>query len=94
MEQSSDAFAGNDSIVESISARQGGWAWRSCLMARATSEGGTTGRKKEPTEAGSKVASAITRLTRKPAPGNHLILSGLSGGPDRDRTDDLFHAME
>ncbi len=25
---------------------------------------------------------------------NLLICKGLSGGPDRDRTDDLFHAME
>src|SRR6202012_4442891 len=28
------------------------------------------------------------------ASGIRLILKGLFGGPDRDRTDDLFHAME
>jgi hypothetical protein len=31
--------------------------------------------------------------TRDNAAHNYLILDGLFGGPDRDRTDDLFHAM-
>src|ERR1700677_2654624 len=34
-------------------------------------------------------------MERRPtAPCSYLICKGLIGGPDRDRTDDLFHAME